>query len=196
MPARSNQFQRLVAAVHEQLVTGWTVSESKMLTDSRTGKQREVDIVAEATVGGYRLTISIEVRDRGRAADVTWVESLAQKHADLPTSKLVLWSSTGFSEAALLKARALEIDVVTPLLLDAAPWAVIARNLVGGTVKLVQPNFDPIVDVRLPDGSMERWPADGATVLELSDREFGLGTPRWLHPQRDGDECRYPKGDA
>lgn len=177
MPERTNQFQRLVAAVHEELGAGWSVKESKMLTDSRTGEQREVDIVAEASVGGYRLNISIEVRDRSRAADVTWVEGLSQKHADLPTSKLVLWSATGFSQQALTKAHSLGIEVVTPLSLDAAPWAVIARELIGGTVKFVQPVFSPSIDVRLSDGTIERWPAEASTVLELSGSEPGVGLP-------------------
>jgi hypothetical protein len=177
MPARSNQFQRLVAAIHEQLCAGWAISESKMFTDARTGAQREVDIVEQAIVGGYPLVISIEVRDRGRAADVTWVEGLAQKHADLPTSKLVPWSSTGFSEAALSKAQALGIEVVTPLSIDAAPWAVISRQLVGARIKLVQPHFDPSIDVRRSDGSMERWSADSLTILELRGGEPGVGLP-------------------
>jgi hypothetical protein len=169
MPVRSNIFQRLVAAIHSDLGQGWRVTESRLLADSRTGEQREVDIVAEASIGGYPITISVEVRDRGRRADVTWVESMAQKHADLPTSKLALWSPTGFSSSAIAKAKALGVEVITPLGVDHAPWARLARDLIGGLVKFVRPSFDPVVDVKLGNGTMVRWPASSATILKRKD---------------------------
>src|SRR5438067_1390435 len=84
MPARSNLFQRLVLEVHRELGPGWAVTESRQLKDAVTGEPREVDIVAEAAVGGYPLLLCIEVRDRGRPADVTWLEALAKKHDHLP----------------------------------------------------------------------------------------------------------------
>ncbi len=86
MPARSNLFQRLVLEIH--LGDGWDVRESRSLTDALTGEPREVDIVAEGVVHGYRIIMSVEVCDRGRVADVTWVEGLAKKHESLPTDKL------------------------------------------------------------------------------------------------------------
>ena len=169
MPVRSNIFQRLVAAIHSELGPGWQVAESRLLADSRTGEQREVDVVAQASIGGYPMIISVEVRDRGRRADVTWVESMAQKHADLPTSKLALWSPTGFSGSALAKAKALGIEAITPLGIDHAPWARLARDLIGGFVKFVRPSFDPVVDVKLGDGTMVRWPASSTTILKQKD---------------------------
>jgi hypothetical protein len=178
MPVRSNIFQRLVAAIHGELGQGWTVAESRSLTDKRTGEKREVDVVAEAVIGGYPIIISVEVRDRGRAADVTWVERLAQKHADLPTSKLALWSSSGFSASAIAKANALGIETIAPEGVDRAPWATLARELIGGSVKFVRPSFEPLIDVRLEDGTMVRWPAAPGTILRQKDgdAEARVGT--------------------
>lgn len=190
MPARSNMFQRLVAAVHKDLGPGWTVEESRSLTDARTGEQREVDVVAEALVGGYPIVISIEVRDRGRAADVTWVEAMAQKHDDLPTSKLVLWSSTGFSNSAITKARALGIETIVPGGIDRAPWASLARQLIGGSVKLLRPSFDPVVDVRLDDGTLVRWPATKETVLMQKDGDAEARVGAILSQVSDSPEVR------
>src|SRR6185503_1322055 len=177
MPHRSNQFQRLVARVHAQLGVGWTVQESRMLRDIRTEALREVDITAENVVAGYPVIISIEVRDRGRAADVAWVEEMAQKHADLPTSKLALWSATGFSAQATRKAGALSVALVTPDDLETAPLASLARNVMGGSVKMVQIRFEAVADVRLDDGSMERWPVSFATLIEPVGGDTGLGLP-------------------
>ncbi|MDQ3766350.1 MAG: hypothetical protein M3346_03290 [Actinomycetota bacterium] len=178
MPVRSNIFQRLVAEIHCDLGPGWRVSESRLLNDSVTGEQREVDVVAEAVVGGYPLLIGIEVRDRSRPADVTWVEGLAKKHEHLPTDKLVLWSPSGFSESALAKAKALNIETVTPGAGVDAPFASIARDLIGSSVKFVRPRFEAFADVTLGDGSAERWAAPPGMLLreENGTRQARVGT--------------------
>ena len=48
LPQRTNEFQQLVHFIEERLAgSGATVTESKLLADSVTGEQREVDIVIE-----------------------------------------------------------------------------------------------------------------------------------------------------
>ena len=180
MPRRSDIYQRLVLEIHRQLGRGWTVSESCELREIVSGKRREVDIVAQTTVGGYTLVMCIEVRDRKRPADVTWVERLASTHNDLPTDKLVLWSSSGFSKNALEKAKARGIDLVTPLSGDKAPWARITQQLLAfDKVKFVRtPKVAAFVDVDLQDGRSERWDAKPQMRLrELRGvREAEVGT--------------------
>jgi hypothetical protein len=178
MPRRSNTYQRLVAAIHEQLGSGWTVTESRMLNDLRTGQEREVDVALEGTVAGYPILVGIEVRDRGRVADVGWVEAMAKKHDDLPTTKLVLWSPTGFSKSAAVKAAALKIEAITSKRLEDAPWATMARDFAGGSMKWVRPTFELFVDVYLESGEAVRWPATRNTVLRRTGdgAEVTLGT--------------------
>jgi hypothetical protein len=167
MPVRSNQFQRLVLEVHRGLGEGWEVQESRQLTDAVTGEPREVDIVAEREIHGYRIIISVEVCDRNRVADVIWVESLAKKHENLPTNMLALWSASGFTHAALKKAVALKLVVITPT--DEAPWAAIAKKIRKSTVQLVRADLTTVVDVKLPDGSLARWSANPEMLLTDSD---------------------------
>jgi hypothetical protein len=100
MPARSNDFQRLVFLVKKVLEPTATVTESKSLTDRQTGDAREVDVCIEAEVGGYPMIVSMECVDHGRRADVTWVEQMGAKHSRLPTNALVLASRSGFSKSA------------------------------------------------------------------------------------------------
>jgi hypothetical protein len=169
MPARSNIFQRLVLEIHKELWPGWTVTESRELTDSVTGEPREVDIVAEAVVEGYSLLMCIEVRDRGRPADVPWLEGIAKKHEHLPTRMLIAWSATGFFKPCLQKAKALKIDLITPESIDKAPWATVARSLISSSVKWVQPELTPWADVVLEDGAVERWECQRETVLTQVD---------------------------
>ena len=156
MPKRSNTFQRLALLVHERLDEGWEVEESRMFTDLITGEQREVDIVAKTMVGTYPIFLSIECRDHSRPADVLWIEGVAKKHEHLPTSKLVLWSRSGFTKAAALKARALKIEAISQAEAVRADWARLARELIGGQVKHVTPSYTAFIDVNPQEGEPRR----------------------------------------
>ncbi len=116
MPARSNDFQRLVFLVKKVLAeTDVTVTESRFL-NRLTGKKRsrEVDVCIEAQVGGHQVIVSIECCDHGRrAANVEWVERMKAKHDALPTSALVLASKSGFSESAREAADEAGIQLLT-----------------------------------------------------------------------------------
>jgi hypothetical protein len=127
LPRRGNAFQSLIRALHAGAGEGG-VQESAELIDRRTGEPREVDIVLDVSLAGYSIRISIECTATKAPADVTWVEKMVAKHADLPTDKLVLVSSNGFTAQALKKA--LSYNAV-PLQLDELsdhPWARIIGN--------------------------------------------------------------------
>jgi hypothetical protein len=185
MPARSNLFQRLVLEIHRSFGVGWDVQESRSLTDAITGEPREVDIVAEGKIHGYGVIVSVEVCDRGRVADVTWVEGLAKKHESLPTDKLVLWSASGLSNPAAKKAAALKIAVVTPE--DEAPWASLAKRMRGSVVHLVKSNLTSVVDVRLSNGELVRWDAPPETLLAAQDglRCCSIAKLQWMASQNE-----------
>lgn len=156
MPKRSNTFQRLVLLIHERLGEGWEVEESHMFTDLITGEQREVDIVAQTAVGTYPIFLSIECRDHSRPADVLWIEGIAKKHEHLPTSKLVLWSRSGFTKAATLKARALKIETISQAEALQTNWARLARELIGAKVQHVTPSYTSFIDVNSKEGKPRR----------------------------------------
>jgi hypothetical protein len=105
MPKRSNEFQKLILLVKQQITENATVTESKMLTDRVTGTEREVDVCIESSISGHSILISIECTDIQRPADVTWVEKLKAKHERLPTNILVLISHSGFTPEAINVAK-------------------------------------------------------------------------------------------
>jgi hypothetical protein len=106
MPRRTNLFQRVVRVLHETIGEDATIEESKMLVDSDTGQDREVDVVITRKIAGHKILVGVEARASKRKADVGWVEGLLRKHATLPTAKLVLVSESGFAESARRKAVA------------------------------------------------------------------------------------------
>ena len=110
MPRRSNMFQRAVYQIQRQLAPDASVEESAMLPDRVHGGTREVDVVIRGSVAGHEVIVSVECRDHKRAQTLGWVEEMATKHSSLPTSKLVLLASAGFSPAAKRKAGLLGIE--------------------------------------------------------------------------------------
>lgn len=112
MPKRSNEFQRLVYLVRVNLAAGATVNESKMLQDRITGREREVDVCVEGTVGGTPVNVCLECCDRARAADITWVDAMKCKHERLPTHALILASRSGFTKEARKVARLSGIQAI------------------------------------------------------------------------------------
>lgn len=132
MPKRTNVFQKLVFLVKKHVAVGATVTESKLLRDNITGAEREVDVCIESVVAGHQVTVSIECRDRGRKADVQWVEEMKAKHERFPTNALVLISRSGFTKEATLVARSYGMEVIS---FDAINANAVER-LFGGTGSL------------------------------------------------------------
>jgi hypothetical protein len=124
MPARSNEFQKLVFLVKSTVAPfGATVTESKMLVDRETGDEREVDVCIQAEVAGHSVTLSIECRDHKRQTDITWVEQMLSKHQRLPTNSLILASRSGFSKRARTLALLKGIDLLVYESVDGAELA-------------------------------------------------------------------------
>jgi hypothetical protein len=168
MPKRTNPFQRLIAEIYRDLSAGWHVEESGLLTDKRTGAQREVDVVVRATVAGHELVLAVECRDRRRPADSSWVEAMRGKHEDLGSSKLILYSSSGFTRPSLLKAEAHGIEAVSATVPRPLPWARWARDCVATVLKYVRPDFSPFIDYYDPSGEACRLEVTEDTLLRNS----------------------------
>jgi hypothetical protein len=132
-----------------------TVTESKKLYDQAAGVMREVDVVAEGTLDGDAITVSVEVIDHERPASLTWVDQMLGKHLQMPTNSLVLVSWSGFSKAALQKVSAMpRVEAITPtpvLDLDGRPRH--AEPLYLERTTLVTERAT--VTVRLSDGTSE-----------------------------------------
>lgn len=107
MPKRSNQFQKLVFLVNQQIGTNSVVTESKMLVDRVSRKEVEVDVCITTKVNDVDVNIVIECTDSTRPANVEWVQQMRGKHEFLPSDKLILASRSGFTPKALERASTL-----------------------------------------------------------------------------------------
>lgn len=135
MPKRTNDFQRLIRMLTQLLGDGAVIEESKMLTDLVSGEQREVDIYAEGTLAGQTVSIGIECRDQRRKQAVGWIEEMRTKHERLPVDRLILVSSSGFTDGAIAKANTYGIKTIATTRTDVDLAAEVATSL-GVTMKV------------------------------------------------------------
>jgi hypothetical protein len=113
MPKRSNEFQKLVLLIERQLAdTGTRIEESAMISDI-DGTRREVDILLRVPVGQREILIGIECREHKRRADVPWIDYIKGRFEFLGVDRRVAVARSGFSKAALAKAKILNIETLT-----------------------------------------------------------------------------------
>lgn len=134
MPKRTNFFQKLIYQLHKQLAGNAVVTESKMLIDKETGSQVEVDIVIESNVGLVPITIGIECTSKSRPATLEWYRQLVKKHADLPISKTVLVSESGFTKDVYTKAKINNVELLTLEEAMDTRWLDIVNKINNGTM--------------------------------------------------------------
>jgi hypothetical protein len=173
MPKRSNPFQQVVALLHKQYV-GATVSESKFLADSRTGDLREVDVVIDSDVAGYRLVTSIECLDHHRKATVEWVERMYGKHTDLPTNKLVLISRSGFTKGAKIKAASRGITLVALDQVAEFDWTSIVGKKSRVELEAVQTQYQAFIVVESPNDQRVLSPPRDLTLHGETTTAFAV----------------------
>lgn len=171
MPKRTNLFQRLVKLLHQKLDSNWVVCESEMLVHRLTNEEREVDIVLRYRLGQHDFLLSIECTDTSRPASSTWVEAMAKKHEFLPTSKLVLWSASGFYKPAIATAKMLGIDVVSQDKDEEKEWSKFKNIFNRGFVKLVSPEYSHFIDYVDADGNKSRLDGSNNYLLKGAGNE-------------------------
>lgn len=91
-----------------------TVESSAMLSSRDTGALKEVDVVIRSRQAGHDVIVSVEAVAWSRPADRNWVDKQLGRHADLPTSKLVLVSQSGFTKDARAAALARNAVPIAP----------------------------------------------------------------------------------
>ncbi|PPT30109.1 restriction endonuclease [Xanthomonas arboricola] len=114
MPARTNDFQKLVKVINRRLAgTGVTITESAMLYDPISETNREIDILIEANVVHQPIKIGIECTAVAHALDVRAIESFKEKHRNVGINKTIVVSRRGFTSTAKIYAEKNHIKLLT-----------------------------------------------------------------------------------
>ena len=120
-------FERLVARVYEIIAQsdGASIVSADEVIKSVDGG-RQFDVVIRTRILGEELTTIVECKDYGRPANVTIVDALHSKMADINANKGIIVSRNGFSKTARQKAKRLGISLCTIDMLSSkleSPWA-------------------------------------------------------------------------
>ena len=203
MPPRSNDFQRVIFMIQQDLAPNSAVRESASLADIHTGTLREVDIVIETQVATYPVIISVECRDQARPQNVAWIDEMDSKHRSLPTNQLVLVSSSGFTPAAVKKAKACNIELVVPKELSGDQATAIAARVQGLRLRTAQMKVVdviakveksgslPVESIRDEPDSLLLFSSTGSPIGNLvGARDFLMSHADWSQvlPTATGDE--------
>jgi len=178
MPRRSNEFQRLVFLLQNQLADpAATVVESAMVVDWNTGSEVEVDIVVRLVANDVQLRLGFECTAEARPATVEWIREMWGKHSSLPIDKTILVAKRGFTKEA--KQFAESKSMVTLTLDEAisaswATWLTAMSNLRIGSITFSPVDFTARVQKRPGETvatqleTRVRWPSLGreATIQE------------------------------
>jgi hypothetical protein len=109
------------------------------LIDKTTGQPREVDIYISAQLGGRLHETVIECRHHRAKVDVSYVDQVVSKRADIGSPKVCIVSRSGFTKPALAKAERHGIITSTVTETEDPRWC---NWLVGASFVELTPNFE------------------------------------------------------
>lgn len=112
MPKRTNPFQKLSTSIMAVLYApDYSVEESVLETNPKTGLPREVDILITETKNPSNK-IMVECRDWKRKQDVIWIDQLDGKARSLGIKRVIAVSSSGFHNTTLKEAESRGIETM------------------------------------------------------------------------------------
>ena len=124
MPKRSNEFQKIALNIHKALAArGVTVEESVLVPEKNSDTTREIDILLTTTVASHKVRVGIECRDHGRNQDITWIDGLIGKYANLDIDRVIAISHSSFTSPAKQKAAQHNIELMTLDEAEKVDWA-------------------------------------------------------------------------
>lgn len=124
MTKQSVLLEQLVQKIQQQLAPKAQVSHNVHMQGRHTGRKRQVDVLVYEKVGQYDINIVIDCKDYKKPIDVKGVEEFAGLLDDVGAQKGVLVCPSGFSEAAKIRAKGLQIDLYSPIDTDPHKWQV------------------------------------------------------------------------
>ena len=153
MPARSNEFQKLVTLIQRTFAPrGAKVTESAIVEVSGLEGGREIDVLIEGQFGPFELKIAVEAKDKGRKMDLTKFESIVGKYTGdgrVKVNKVVVVSHRGFYKNVQRRAKQLDVELITLAEATETDWAGFAPKQIAFSFAphLCSVGFEPSVDI-------------------------------------------------
>ena len=175
MPKRSNNFQTLTYQTFSHLAAPTDrVVESAKLKERGDGTEREVDVLIEHPAFGTVMRTAVECRGCKRKQNIQWIDEIIGRFKDLNVDKVLVVSESGFSRAALEKARNNRIDTLALEPAGDHNWPTgLIRPGIGGWCRTDHPQKIGVLTVP-PDPTRVQinqpiFQEDGACIGSLGD---------------------------
>lgn len=156
MPARTNDFQELVALIEQALAPkGAKITQSAEVSVNGLETLREVDVLIDGDFGPYRMKVAVEAKDHGRKISVQTFDSLLAKYRGecrVLVDKFVIVSSRGFTEGVIEKAAATDVELLTIEQAKDKEWSTAGPGRMTFRVKphVCRLEFDPPIRFHKP----------------------------------------------
>lgn len=98
------------------------IKKDVKVIDKETGEERQIDILIEIKTGYETWIGIIEVRDRSRKVDSTYIEQVIQKKISVDANAAVIVSSKGFFKPAIIKAKKYGIKTLSYQEVEKQNW--------------------------------------------------------------------------
>lgn len=116
------ELEYLVAMIQTQLSPDASVQHNVMLDGIDSETKRQIDVLVEQNIGQYTMQIVIDCKDYSKPVDVKGVEEFQGLVQDVRAHKGALVCPSGFTKAALKRARKLQIDLYRPVSTGKHKW--------------------------------------------------------------------------
>jgi hypothetical protein len=117
VPQRTNDFQELVGLIQKAYSPfNAKITESAMVNIPGMSDPREIDILIENPPQSLHMKVAVEAKDEKRKMDIVRFEALLGKYfvaGGVNVDKLVVVTRSGFSKAAIQRARVLDVDLLS-----------------------------------------------------------------------------------
>ena len=111
------EYEAYVFGSLERLLPGASVRKNVRVLGIKTGRPRQIDVIVERDLSGFRLTIAVDCKCYKQKVDVNDVERFLGMLDDIRVSKGVLMTTNGYTETALKRAknesRDIELRILT-----------------------------------------------------------------------------------
>jgi hypothetical protein len=116
------ELEYLVVMIQQQLSPDATVKHDVKLDGIESETKRQIDVLVEQNVGQYTMRIIIDCKDYSKPVDVKGVEEFQGLINDVKAHKGALVCPSGFTKAALKRAKKLQMDLYRPVSTGNHKW--------------------------------------------------------------------------
>ncbi len=173
MPKRTNDYQKLILNINKHFSSSTAkVTESKLIYDSTSEQDREIDICIEDTVNGYSYLIGIECTTLRRKVGVPKLDEIVAKHRAVNINKTVIVSEHGFTETAKTQAAKQGVELITYEAAANKDWPDYIKQILETKVIHVQTEVKAIQIGWVEGQSMESFQLSENVMVQLNEKDL------------------------